>query len=314
MAGLPPQDANAIARASGLSERYVREWLSAMAVGGIVTYDASSGTFQLPAEHAASLTRAAGAENFACFAQYVALLGEVEEQIVAAFRHGGGVPYSAYPRFQQVMAEDSRQVLDATLLTRTLPLIPGLPDRLREGIDVLDLGCGRGYAANLMAGEYPNSRFTGIDISVEGIATARVEADRLGRRNARFEVVDAAQFSANASYDFITTFDAIHDQAHPRKVLAAIRRALKPGGVYLMVDICASSHLGDNLEHPLAPFLYTASTMHCMTVSLAEGGEGLGTMWGEQKARELLAEAGFGDVEIRHVEGDIANSFYIARS
>ena len=108
-------------------------------------------------------------------------------------------------------------------------------------------------------------------------------------------------------------FDAIHDQAQPRKVLANISRALKPDGVFLCVDIQASSNLEENMEHPLAPMLYGISTMHCMTVSLALSGEGLGTVWGEQKAKELLTEAGFNKIDIEHVEGDIFNSYYICR-
>ena len=135
----------------------------------------------------------------------------------------------------------------------------------------------------------------------------------MGLKNARFEVRDVASLDETATYDLITAFDAIHDQAKPAVVMANIANALKPGGVFLMVDIRASSRLEDNVEHPLATFLYTASTMHCMTVSLALGGDGLGTVWGEQLATEMLTAAGFGSVEIAHVEADIANSYYIAR-
>jgi 2-polyprenyl-3-methyl-5-hydroxy-6-metoxy-1,4-benzoquinol methylase len=244
--------------------------------------------------------------------QYIALLAEVEGKIVNCFRHGGGVPYAAYPRFQRLMAEDSEQTLNATLIDVTLPLVPNLVARLEAGIDVLDVGCGRGSALNLMARSFPKSRYQGIDISEEGIAAGRKEAALRGNSNVRLEVKDAALLDARNQYDLVTTFDAIHDQAHPRKVLRAIREALRPGGIYLMVDIAASSHLAENLEHPLAPFLYTTSTMHCMTVSLAEGGEGLGTCWGEQQARDLLAEAGFSQVAVKQVEGDIFNNFYIA--
>jgi ubiquinone/menaquinone biosynthesis C-methylase UbiE len=111
----------------------------------------------------------------------------------------------------------------------------------------------------------------------------------------------------------VTVFDAIHDQAQPARVLRGIYEMTKPGGVFLCVDVAASSNLEDNIEHPLGPFLYTVSTMHCMTVSLALDGEGLGTAWGEQKARQMLADAGFGDVDVKNVEGDIINNYYIAR-
>ncbi|MBI4306024.1 MAG: class I SAM-dependent methyltransferase, partial [Chloroflexi bacterium] len=173
--------------------------------------------------------------------------------------------------------------------------------------------CGAGHAINLMAREFPKSRFVGYDFSEKGIKAARAESSRLKLRNAEFVVQDVSKLNIADRYDLITVFDAIHDQAHPRKVLASIHRALKPGGVFLMVDVAGSSNVEENLDHPLAPFLYTASVMHCMTVSLALNGEGLGTMWGEQKARELLNEAGFKQISVKRLEGDIINNYYITR-
>jgi len=313
MAELPPSTSQQIADATGLNERYIREWLGAMVTGRIIEYDPSNKTYRLPPEHAVSITRAAGPNNLAAFLQFAALMGNVEDQIVECFRKGSGVPYSAYPAFQRMMAEESAQVFDATLIDVTLPLVPGLIERLKAGIDVADVGCGQGHAINLMAKAFPNSRFTGYDFSREGISAGKSEAKQLGLTNARFEEKDAAQLNETAKYDLITVFDAIHDQAQPRKVLANISRALKPDGVFLCVDIQASSNLEENMEHPLAPMLYGVSTMHCMTVSLALNGEGLGTVWGEQKARELLTEAGFTQIDVEHVEGDILNAYYICR-
>jgi SAM-dependent methyltransferase len=313
LATLPPATSEEIAAAAGLNERYVREWLGAMVTGRIVEYEPTARTYRLPPEHAASLTRAAGPDNLAELAQVVALLGQVETRIVDVFQKGGGVDYSAFDRFHTLMAESSRTTLDATLLTRTLPLVSGLVDRLETGIDVLDVGCGEGVAIRMLAQRFPRSRFTGLDVSAEAIGTARAEAERASLENARFIVQDAATFAAPASYDFITAFDAIHDQAAPRRVLAAIRGALREGGVFMMVDIGMSSHLEQTLDHPLAPFLFTVSTMHCMTVSLAQGGEGLGACWGEEKARELLAEAGFSSVDVSRVEGDPLNAYYVCR-
>ena len=312
MASLPPSTSHEIAQATGLNERYVREWLGAMVTGGIAEFDAARGTYLLPPEHAASLTRAAGPNNLANLAQYVSLMGNVEEGIVNAFRNGGGVPYSAFPRFQQLQAEESAQIHDAVLIDITLPLVPGLVDRLNAGIDVLDIGCGQGHSINLMARAFSNSRFTGYDFSEEGIAAANSEAAAWGLSNARSEVKDAATLNEPAAYDLITAFDTIHDQAQPTGVLRAIAEALRPGGVFLMVDIAASSNVHENMDHPLGPALYAVSTMHCMTVSLALNGEGLGTMWGEQLARQKLAEAGFTNVEVKQVPGDFLNNYYIA--
>ncbi|WAL60542.1 class I SAM-dependent methyltransferase [Thermocoleostomius sinensis] len=311
MATLPPATSQQIADMAQLNERYVREWLGAMVTGNFVNYDMTSDCYWLPAEHAAFLTRSASPDNIAAFAQYIALLGTVEDQIIDCFRHGGGVPYSAYKRFHQVMAEDSGQTIVAALEEFVLPLVPGLIDALTQGIDVLDVGCGSGRALNKMANLYPNSRFTGYDISEEAIATARDEAAQLGLTNIQFQIQNAETLTEIKQYDFITTFDAIHDQARPDIVLQGIYRALRFDGVYLMQDIRASSYVDNNLNHPAGPLLYTISCMHCMTVSLASGGMGLGAMWGEEMALNMLEDAGFRHVEIRRLDHDFQNNYYI---
>jgi 2-polyprenyl-3-methyl-5-hydroxy-6-metoxy-1,4-benzoquinol methylase len=211
------------------------------------------------------------------------------------------------------MAEMSAQVHDAALIGGELALVEGLIDRLRVGIDVCDVGCGQGHAINLMAEEFPKSRFTGLDFSDDAIAVARKEAAELGLANASFEVKDAATIDGRTQYDFITVFDAVHDQAKPDVVLKAIADALRPGGVFLCVDVAGSSNVEENLEHPMAPMLYSVSTFHCMTVSLALDGAGLGTMWGEQKATEMFSAAGFTSVETTRIPEDILNVYYVCR-
>jgi len=116
--------------------------------------------------------------------------------------------------------------------------------------------------------------------------------------NARFEVLDVAELPADPPFDVITAFDAVHDQVTPDVVLRRAHAALRPDGVFMMVDFKSSSLLEDNVANPFAPLYYAISVMHCMTVSLAEGGAGLGTMWGAELARKMLAEAGFGPVEV----------------
>ena len=312
MAGLPPATSRHIAEAAGLQERYVREWLGAMVTGGVVEHDPVTGTYVLPAEHAAWLTRAAGTNNVARHTQYIPLLAQVEAPLIDCFRNGGGVPYAAFPRFQQLMAEDSGTLHDAALIDSILPLVLGLPERLQAGIEVADVGCGRGHAVNLMAQAFPASRFVGFDFSEEGIQSGRDEAQRLGLTNAQFEARDVTDLGVQHRFDLVTAFDAIHDQAQPARVLAGIATALRPNGVFLMVDIGASSHVHENLQFSLAPYMYTVSCMHCMTVSLAQGGAGLGAMWGEQTARAMLAEAGFTQVEVKRIEDDPFNAYYVA--
>ncbi|MFG3139632.1 class I SAM-dependent methyltransferase [Streptomyces sp. NPDC048211] len=311
MAGMAPATSGEIAEAAGLNERYVREWLGAMVVGGIVDYEPERGVYALPPEHAASLTRAAGPDNLARIAQDFGMMGEVEQQVLEAFRTGGGLPYSAYPRFQSLQAEESGEVFDLALVNGIVPLVPGLPERLRAGIEVLDIGTGHGHAVNVLARAFPASRFQGLDMSEEGIAAARAEAASLGLANTAFDIGDCSEVSG--SYDLITAFDVIHDLARPARALAAVAAALAPDGVFLMGDIAASSRLEENIDHPLGPALYTFSVFYCMSVSLGEGGEGLGTVWGEQTARRMLGEAGFGRIDTQRVEGDILNVYYVAR-
>ena len=316
MSQLPPSTSDEIARKANLNERYVREWLGAMVTGGVVDVDPTSTHYQLPAEHAASLTRAAGADNIAVFAQYIAVMGGVEDEIVECFKNGGGVPYEKFPRFHAVMAEDSGQSVLSSLETHILPLVPGLTDKLARGIRVLDVGCGSGRIMNQIAELYPKSQFVGMDFSAEAVGIANNEAREKGLRNIEFVVCDLSNFHETAepqSFDFITTFDAIHDQGQPLNVLKGIYRALKSDGLYLMQDIKGSSHVHNNIGHLIGTFLYAISTMHCMTVSLAQGGEGLGAMWGEEKTREYLEKAGFRSVETNQFAHDIQNNWYVVR-
>ena len=311
MAELPPATSAGVASASGLDERYVREWLGAMVVGGVVLYDPETDLYRLPDEHAAWLTRSTMLVNAAASAQWIGLLGGVEGLVVDAFRHGRGVPYSAYHRFHEVMAEESSQTVVSALLEHILPLAPGLLDRLEQGVDALDVGCGAGRALLLMAEAFPDSRFVGRDLSEEAVALARVEADRRGLANVRFEVRDAAEPAGRGAFDLVTAFDAIHDQARPADVLRGVFEALRPGGVFLMQDISGSGRLHRDKEHPFGTFLYAVSCMHCMSVSLANGGPGLGAMWGRIKAEEMLREAGFGCVAVRESLHDPLNFYYV---
>ena len=316
MAQLPPSTADEIAAHTGLEPRYVKEWLGAMVSGKVIRYGVDDECYDLPLSHAALLTRSASPDNMAVFAQYIGVLGQVEDRIVECFRVGGGVGYEHYPRFHQVMAEDSGQTVLAGLDEHILPLVPGLIGRLEQGIRVLDVGCGRGRALLHLAERFPGSVFTGYELSDSALAQARDDAVSRRLPNVSFERRDLTGFGEIAEpdqFDFITAFDAIHDQATPQSVLDGIHRTLKPDGIFLMQDIRASSDLAQNLDHPIAPLLYTLSTMHCMTVSLAQGGAGLGTMWGEELALGMLGKAGFTGIEVHQLDHDFQNNFYVMR-
>jgi 2-polyprenyl-3-methyl-5-hydroxy-6-metoxy-1,4-benzoquinol methylase len=305
-----------LAEAAGLDERYVREWLGAMTAGRIVEVDPGSARYSLPAEHAAWLTRAASPDNLAVEAQWITTLSTVEDDIIQCFRGGGGVPYERYERFHEVMAEESAQTVLSVLFSHILPLVPGMAERLEKGASLLDLGCGRGRALLMLAERFPSSTFRGYDLSRDAIAHAAAQAADRGLENASFVQRDLSSFDEDAepeAFDFVATFDAVHDQARPLAMLKGIRRTLKLDGTYVMQDIQGSSHVHENIEHPGGPLLYMISCMHCMTVSLAQGGDGLGAMWGEQKARELLAEAGFTSVDVHLLEHDPFNAYFVVR-
>ncbi len=313
MAGAGPLGAAGIAERAGLVERYVREWLGCMAASRIVVFDAPNSTYELPEQHAAFLTRAASPNNLAATTQFMPVLAGAEDEVLECFRSGGGVPYSSYPRFHEVMAEESDMTVVAGLTDHILPLVPGLVGRLRDGIDVLDVGCGRGRAMLAMAAEFPHSRFTGMDLSAEAVRAATEEAAVRGLTNVSFETRDLTGFSDQRRWDFVTAFDAVHDQSDPAGLISGVRSCLAQDGLFLVQDIAGSSDVGENIGRPLAPFIYTISCMHCMTVSLAQGGTGLGAAWGEQLAEQMFREGGFTEVETFHLEHDILNAFYVCR-
>jgi SAM-dependent methyltransferase len=301
-----------LAERAGLAERYVRECLGGLATAGIVEHSPSTGAYTLPAEHAVCLS-GPGSSNLAPVSRITALLGRHVGEVAEAFRTGGGVPYTAFrPELTDVMDEVSRGLFDGQLIDGVLPLVHGLQERLHAGARVADVGCGTGHAVNVLARTFPRSVVVGYDIAADAIARGRAEAADWGLTNASFEVGDATRLPVDPPFAAVFAFDAIHDQADPAGVLRRVHDALEPGGVFVMLDIRAASTLEDNMANPLAPWLYGISTLHCLTVSLAEGGAGLGAVWGEQRAVDMLAAAGFADVAVHDVPDDPLDSLYVA--
>lgn len=303
----------AIADRSGLDERYVREWLAVMVTAGVIDYESGNRLYLLPPEHACYLSRDSVPNNLAATAQYIPVIATVESDLIGCFRAGGGLPYERYHRFHEVMAEDSAQTVVSALFDTIIPMMTGLHERLQSGIRVADVGCGSGRAMLTLAAEYPNSRFWGFDLCAEPLERARAEAQALGLGNLVFEQRDLAEQTLEGPYDLVTAFDAVHDQRDPAGLLQSIGAALADDGIFLMQDIAGSSDLHLNLSHPLGPLLYAVSTAHCTSVSLGQGGPGLGTMWGEELAERMLREAGFGCIDKRRLAHDIMNVYFIAR-
>jgi len=312
MARLEPATSQRIADEAGLAERFVREWLAVMVTARIIDYVALEKTYYLPPAHADCLTRGARLGNAAVFAQHVSMMGALQDQTLHCLKSGSGTQYDDYPCFHQIMSEDSELSVVNSLFDAILPMIDGIDTRLETGIDVLDAGCGKGLALIAMAQHYPQSRFTGYDLCADAIEEATRCAEARGLRNIRFVAKDMTDFEALERFDLVTSFDAVHDQKDPADFSARSQRALNPHGVYLMQDIGGSAHLEANLDFPMASLLYAISCTHCTPISIGQGGNGLGTMWGWETAQTMLEQAGFRDIAPNFLEHDPINVWFIS--
>jgi SAM-dependent methyltransferase len=296
-AGAGPAKIEELSARAGLHERYVREWLGAMTTSGIFDEDEASGEFSLPPERAALLTGAQAA-NAAPVSGMIVHMSKHVPALAHCFKHGGGVGYDAFrPEFTSCMDDLWRRIFDEQLIDGFLGRVEGLDGRLRAGIRVLDIGCGTGHAINVMARSYATSSFVGFDIAEDAIEAARQEAAEMGLRNVEFAVQDVTRLPPESSFDLITAFDAVHDQREPAVVLKSVGDALRPDGLFLMIEFKFESEIADNVGNPFAPLYYAFSTMHCTPVSLALGGPGLGAVWGDCTARAMLRDAGFSRIE-----------------
>ncbi|MFO7713020.1 MAG: class I SAM-dependent methyltransferase, partial [Desulfosarcina sp.] len=274
----------------------------------------------LPKAHADLIARRSGNANLGVYTQEIPLLTlSAMAPVIRAFATGEGVGYEHYPEFQAFMSQLADAKHEAVLVSKFLPSIEDgqMAAALASGIDVCDIGCGEGVATNLMAAAYPESRFVGVDISQAAIEKAARAAGNLSLKNIEFIAADAACLDHHPAFtaglDYITAFDAVHDQPHPQAALRNVLAVLKPGGRFSMVDIDASSHLSKNAKHPMGAFLYTVSLMHCMPVGLVDGGAGLGMMWGREKAVEMLHAAGFSSVSVLEIPDDPFNLHFYCR-
>lgn len=296
-----PASSAELAERAGLQERYVREWLGAMVTGGFLTYQPATGEYTLPTEHAEMLLGESAANVMPMVSMLRGFAGPLPE-LERCFTDGGGVESPEFvPHLHAAGAEPGgtwRRIYDEHLVDGFLGAVPGLLARLAAGVRVLDLGCGNGHAVSVAAQAFPASQFLGIDIDDDLIAWAEAERTALGLTNAAFAVVDATELAPQPSFDVITAFDSVHHLRVPLEALSRVRAALAPGGVFVVVEAKFSSHLENNAGNPFAPLYYAISLMYCTTVSLAEGGPGLGMMLGTELTSDLLSSAGFDHVEI----------------
>jgi SAM-dependent methyltransferase len=309
-----PVTSTQLASRAELSERHVRELLNGLSCAGVFTYTPDDGCYTLPPSRQRCLS-GTGPQNYAAATGFLALAGRYAERVAETVRHGGGIPYSAYrPQFTELMDAGMRRVYDTLLIDGYVPAVPGLREILDRGARVADLGCGTGHVDNLLATAFPRSTFIGYDLATDALDRARAEAADLGLSNVTFEEQDVLQLPTDPPLDVVFAVDSIHDQASPAGVLTRARTALAPDGRFVMIDTNVSSQPEDNITHPIGAWLYTTSLFHCMQVSLAEHGAGLGTCWGRQTATHMLEQAGFRDVTvITAPAGDPMNAIFTGR-
>jgi len=287
-----------LANRASLNERYVQEWLGVMVSAGYIEYDPISGLFTLPAEHVPVLAQENGAIFFGGVHQMLIGMTGPYKQLVHSFRHGGGIAQSEYDDdLWDGMERFTSGWFENLLLPVWIPAMPEVRAKLEQGVEVADVGCGRGRALIKLAQQYPNSRYIGYDVFQPALDHAKANAQAAGVADRMsFQQLDASQ-GLPGQYDVITTFDVVHDAVDPRGLLRAIRQALLPDGTYVCLEINGADTLEGNAG-PLGAFFYSLSVLYCMTTSLHGNGEGLGTVgMHEAKVHELGSEAGFSRIE-----------------
>lgn len=308
-----PATSAELAERAHINERYAREWLSQMTSVGYLAYDPPSQRFTLPPEHAPVLAQEGGPFFLgAAFQLTIAEIGPYN-QLIQAFRQGGGVPMEAYdPALWEGQARFSAGFFEHLLVPVWLAAMPEVQAKLERGALVADVGCGQGRALIKLAQTYPRSRYVGYDVFAPTVTTATASAQAAGVADrVRFEQRDVSE-GLPEQYDVITTFDVVHDAVDPRQLLRVIREGLRPGGRYVCMEVNGSDRLEENIGL-LGSLFYGVSVLYCMTTSLAHHGEGLGTLGlPETKLRELCVEAGWSSVRRVPIEVPFNTLYEIA--
>ncbi len=284
-----------LAKKTGTQERYVREWLNNQAAGGYVTYHAKTKTLSLTPEQAHLLADESSTHFMPGAFEIIASTARDEPRIADRFITGGGMAWGDHdPGLYHGTERFFRPNYSANLVNSWIPALDGVEARLTKGIAVADTGCGHGASTVLMAKAYPKSSFVGYDYHAPSIKIARERAQAAGVADrVRFEVGKADEFPG--TYDFVTSFDCLHDMADPLGAVRHTKKALSDGGTWMIVEPQAGDDLADNLN-PVGRVYYAASTMVCVPCSLAGNGPALGAQAGEKKIREVVTQGGFKQV------------------
>lgn len=292
-----PVTSQQLSEKTGVRERYVREWLKANAASKYVDYDPATDTYSLNPEQAFALAEDDTALDLPGFYYMLAALMRDEEKLTDAFREGRGFGWHEHDKDLFVGCERFfRPTYLTHLVSEWIPALTGMEAKLKAGAKVADIGCGHGASTLLMAKAYPNSKFTGFDYHKGSVESARASAKRQGLHdNVQFEVAPAAAIPGSG-YDFITCFDCLHDMGDPVGAAKHVRKALAPGGMWMVVEPIAGDTTETNLN-PVGRIYYSASTLICVPASLSqEVGLGLGAQAGQKRLSEVLKEAGFSQV------------------
>ncbi len=314
MSGAGPLSAAALAEKTGLQERWLFEWLRGQAAARLVDYH-DPDRFELSEEGAAVLADENGSLSFAAGAFAGPTAPATVTKIIDAFRTGIGLSYeelgpNAAHRTERMLGPWTRQ----ELVPRILPALEGVVERLEAGAVVADVGCGGGIALTTMAQAYPNSTFHGYDPSQIAIDRCADKARELGLNNVELHVAGGEALPPNATFDFLITFDCLHDMTRPAEVIAAIRRAMRDDGTWLIKDIRSTPDFKENLRNPMLAMFYGFSVSACMSSALSEpDGAGLGTLgFNPEVAREMVGAGGFTRF-VQHDFNDPSNLYYEVR-
>src|ERR1700757_2999771 len=288
-----PMTSADLAKATGTTERYVREWLSAQAASGYIEYDAATNQFSMQPEQAMALADEDSPVFLGAVGDVVAATFLDEPKVTEAFKSGRGVGWN---RRSQCLfcgtARFFRTGYKHHLVQEWLPALDGVMEKLKRGAKVADIGCGHGISTRLMAEAFPKSRFFGFDYHEGSIEAARLAAKEAGLADRVSFDVQSAKTYPGTGYDLICFFDCLHDMGDPVGALKHVRETLAPDGTCMLVEPFAQDRLEDNLN-PVGRVYYAASTVICTPASLdQEVGLALGAQAGEARLREIARQAG----------------------